>query len=100
MKYLIPILLFSLLGCSTMFDNVESAKLTAEGEKVIVKETAPSNCKFIQEISESDWLVGLRKYSIIKARNTAAKLNANSIYVKKIEFGGRAKIWADAYTCP
>ena len=100
MKYLIPILLLSLLGCSTMFDNVEATKLTTEGEKVIVRETIPSTCKFIQEVSESDWLVGLRKFSIIKARNKAATLHANSIYIKKIEFGGRAKIWADAYICP
>jgi hypothetical protein len=99
MKKFLPIL-FIFSSCSTWFDKAEGPSLTPQGKAVEVVESVSKDCDFIGEVSEEDWLVGLRKFSIAKARNTAGKMGANKLVITRIGHSQRKAIWGNVYRCP
>lgn len=98
MKKFLPILLM-LSGCSTWLDNAKGPSLTEKGQLVKVLENPPPTCQLLGEVIGEDWWIGLRRFSIIKARNAAGEKGANALVVTKIGHSQKHTIWANIYKC-
>jgi hypothetical protein len=95
MKFIIIIgLLSSLIGCAST-----PGKLTKDGARIKLVQHKPTKCQLIDQVEgRSD--IGSPELAINHAKNLAAELGANQIYVKEeISNGKIRRAISLAYIC-